>query len=49
LFSDCRSGWSKEPQWENDCGFSQCFLLVKATIKCRLITTTMRCLQNERQ
>jgi hypothetical protein len=20
-FSDCRSGWSKEPQWENDCGF----------------------------
>ena len=21
LFSDCRSGWSKEPQWENDCGF----------------------------
>ena len=27
-FSDCRSGWSKEPQWENDCGsFLQCLLL----------------------
>jgi hypothetical protein len=20
-FSDCRSGWSKEPQWENNYGF----------------------------
>jgi hypothetical protein len=29
-FSDCRSGWSKEPQWENDYGsFLPCFLLVK--------------------
>ena len=28
-FSDCRSRWSKEPQWEKDCGyFPQCFLLV---------------------
>ena len=28
-FTDCRSGWSKEPQWENDCGsFLPCFLLV---------------------
>jgi hypothetical protein len=28
-FNDCRSGWSKEPQWENNCGsISQCFLLV---------------------
>ena len=30
LFSDCRSGWSKEPQWENNCGsFLPCFLLVE--------------------
>ena len=29
LFNDCRSGWSKEPQWENECGsFLPCFLLV---------------------
>jgi hypothetical protein len=29
LFNDCRLGWSKEPQWENDCGsFLACFLLV---------------------
>jgi hypothetical protein len=29
--SDCRIRWSKEPQWENDCGsFSQYFLLVLA-------------------
>ena len=29
LFSDCRSEWSKEPQWENECDFFwQCFLLV---------------------
>ena len=28
-FSDCRPGWSKEPQWENECGsFLPCFLLV---------------------
>jgi hypothetical protein len=32
-FSDCRSGWSKEPQWKNDCGsFSQCFLLVQVPL-----------------
>jgi hypothetical protein len=29
-FSDCRSRWSKEPQWKNNCSsFLQCFLLVK--------------------
>jgi hypothetical protein len=29
-FSDCRSRWSKEPQWENDYGsFLPCFLLVR--------------------
>jgi hypothetical protein len=29
LFNDCRSGWSKESQWENDRGsFLTCFLLV---------------------
>ena len=28
-FSDCRSRWSKEPQWQNNCGsFLPCFLLV---------------------
>jgi hypothetical protein len=28
-YSDYRSWWSKEPQWENDCGsFLPCFLLV---------------------
>ena len=28
-FRDCRSGWSKEPQWKNDYGsFLPCFLLV---------------------
>ena len=28
-FSVCRSGWSNEPQWENDCGsFLPCFLLL---------------------
>jgi hypothetical protein len=27
--SDCRSGWSKEPQWKYNCGsFLLCFLLV---------------------
>ena len=27
--NDCKPGWSKEPQWENDCGyFSHSFLLV---------------------
>jgi hypothetical protein len=32
-FSDCGSGWSKEPQWKNDYGsFLPCFLLVKETI-----------------
>ena len=32
LFSDCRAGWSKEPQWENDCvSFLPCFLLVLET------------------
>jgi hypothetical protein len=29
LFSDFRSGWSKKPQWEHDCGsFLPCFRLV---------------------
>jgi hypothetical protein len=29
-FSGCKSRWSKEPQWENDCGsFLHCFLLVE--------------------
>ena len=28
-FSDCKAGWSNEPQWENNCGsFSQYFLRV---------------------
>jgi hypothetical protein len=32
-FSDCRSGWSKEPQWENDYGsFLPCLLLVMETL-----------------
>ena len=31
-FSDCRSGWSKEPQWKNNCGyFLPCFLLMDFT------------------
>ena len=30
-FGDCKSGWPKEPQWENHCGsFLLCFLLVLA-------------------
>jgi hypothetical protein len=30
-FIDCKSGWSKEPQWENNCvSFLPCFLLVLA-------------------
>jgi hypothetical protein len=30
-FSDCRSGWLKELEWENNCGsFLPCFLLVNA-------------------
>ena len=29
FLSNCRAWWSKEPQWENECGsFSPCFLLV---------------------
>ena len=29
LFSDYKAWWSKEPQWENDCGsFLPCFLVV---------------------
>jgi hypothetical protein len=33
-FSDCRSGWSKEPQWKIDYGsFLPCFLLVMHGIK----------------
>jgi hypothetical protein len=36
-FSDCRSGWSKEPQWENDCGsFLPCFLLVPIGLECEI-------------
>ena len=32
-FNDCKSWWSKEPQWENNCGsFLPCFLLVQALI-----------------
>ena len=34
LFSDCKWGWSKEPQWENDCGsFLPCLLLVFMLLK----------------
>jgi hypothetical protein len=48
-FSDCISGWSKEPQWENDCGsFLPCFLLVplkpqwkSAMDRLKYIDTTM--------
>ena len=33
LLSNCRVWWSKEPQWENNCGtFSDCFLLVHPTL-----------------
>ena len=35
LISDCRAGWSKEPQWENDYGsFLHSFLLVKVMVSC---------------
>jgi hypothetical protein len=31
--SDYKSGWSKEPQWKNDCGsFLQCFVLVHTQV-----------------
>jgi hypothetical protein len=34
VVSDCTSGWSKEPQWENDHGsFLQYFLLVLSNVK----------------
>ena len=43
LFSDCRAWWSKEPQWENDCGsFSPCFLLVMGKEKQRQYTHEMK-------
>ena len=36
LFSDCRSRWSKELKWENDCGsFLSCFLLVNNNLMLR--------------
>jgi hypothetical protein len=36
-FSDCRLRWSKEPQWENDCGsFLPCFLLVFVSLDIEL-------------
>ena len=34
LFIDYRARWSKEPQWENDCGsLSHSFLLVRGLVK----------------
>ena len=36
-FSDCRSWWSKEPQWTNNCGsFLPCFLLVWVKWDCKI-------------
>ena len=45
LFSDYKAWWSKQPQWENDCGsFSPCFLLVMVPFPFNLSQYRSSCL-----
>ena len=42
LFSNCIAWWSKEPQWENDCGsFWPCFLLVIVCSPIYMLSTSI--------